>query len=218
MAKGYDIAVCSLGSAWFLLLALVLARKTFGIAAGMHVADFGPVGWLALVSSVCLTLFYVSLWGLMLIRPAPTAWADGVIPSLVAFAGSYLPWTIPLLTTASTSAGQNLLSAIPVITGTILMVFVVFHLGRSFSIVPQARKLVRTGPYAIVRNPLYLAEEVAMLGVLIKYCSTTTLLLFLAHAVMQVWRIFHEEKLLYRAFADYDDYTKSTRRLIPYVW
>ena len=51
------------------------------------------------------------------------------------------------------------------------MIVVIFHLGRSFSIVPQARTLVRTGPYKFVRNPLYLAEEVALLGTLLQFYS-----------------------------------------------
>ena len=98
------------------------------------------------------------------------------------------------------------------------MVVAIFHLGRSFSIVPQARNLVRTGPYAVVRNPLYLAEEIAILGALLQYYSAVTLLLFLAHGVLQVGRIFYEENLLRRSFPSLFRLCASTSRLIPYVW
>ena len=216
--KGYDVAVRSLGSAWFLLLALLLARKSFGIAVGVNIAEFGPAGWPALISNVCLFLFYLSLWWLMLIRPTSTARADGILPSLVSFAGTYLPWTIPLFAPSSASAGQNLVSAALVVVGATLMLVAIFHLGRSFSIVPQVRTLVRTGPYAVVRNPLYLAEEVAILGVFLQYYSMITLLLFLVHAMLQVSRIFYEEDLLRRTVSDYNDYARSTFRLLPYVW
>ena len=217
-AKGYDVAVRSLGSAWFLFLASVLARKSFGLAVGMNIADFGPVGWPALISSVGLFVFYLSLWWLMLIRPRSTARTDGLLPSIFGFAGSYLPWAIPLFAPNSASPGQNLISATLVVMGTTLMLVALFHLGRSFSIVPQVRTLVRTGPYAVVRNPLYLAEEVAILGALLQYYSMVTLLLFLVHAVLQVGRIFYEEDLLRRTISDYDDYARSTFRLVPYVW
>ena len=98
------------------------------------------------------------------------------------------------------------------------MVFVVFHLGRSFSIVPQARTLVRTGPYKFVRNPLYLAEEVAMLGILLQFYSPATLAVFLLHGAVQVRRIFYEENLLRLTLPDYACYAASTSRLIPYIW
>jgi len=53
---------------------------------------------------------------------------------------------------------------------------------------------------------------------LLQYYSTVTLLLFLVHLVLQVRRIFYEENLLQHTFADYEGYTKSTFRLVPYVW
>jgi protein-S-isoprenylcysteine O-methyltransferase Ste14 len=89
------------------------------------------------------------------------------------------------------------------------MVVVICHLGRSFSIVPQARRLVREGPYAVVRHPLYLAEEVALLGTLLQFYSVTGLVLVLVHGVLQVRRILYEEDLLSRTFPDYEVYAKS---------
>jgi protein-S-isoprenylcysteine O-methyltransferase Ste14 len=217
-ARGYDFAVRTFASAWFMVLAFAVARKTFSLAGGMSIADFGPAGWPALLSSVCLFLFYLTLWWLMLVRPPPTAQSDGVLPSVVAFAGGYLPWTMPLIAPGGASAGQNLTSAALIVIGTTLMVVAIFHLGRSFSIVPQARNLVRTGPYAFVRNPLYLAEQLAIFGALLQYCSIVTLLLFITHCTLQVRRIFYEETLLRRTFSDYEAYARSTSRLIPYVW
>lgn len=216
--EGIDVALRSLGSGWFLLLALVFVRKAIGLVADMNIVNFRPLEWSELASSICLILFYLSLWWLMLIRPAPMARADGVLPSLIAFAGGYLPWTIPMLAPASASATQNFLSAALVSIGATLMVVAIFHLGRSFSIVPQARSLVRTGPYAVVRNPLYLAEEIAILGVLLQYFCLVTLLIFLVHGVLQVRRVFYEEKLLQSVFIDYHDYARSTFRMIPYIW
>lgn len=217
-AEGCDVAVRTVGSAWFLFLATVLACKVFELTVRINATDIDPAVWPTLLSSVCLFVFYLILWWLMLIRPAPTARTDGVLPSLVAFAGGYLPWAIPLLASGGTSASQSLLSALLVVAGTVLMVVAIIHLGRSFSIVPQARSLVRTGPYAIVRNPLYLAEEIAIFGALLQFYSTVTLLLLLAHLVLQVRRIFYEENLLKHAFADYKNYADTTFRLVPFVW
>ena len=184
----------------------------------MSIADFGPAGWPLLLSNICLFLFYMALYRVMIVRPAPAARSDGMIPSLVAFAGSYLPWTIPLFAPANASGDQSLAAGALLLIGTSLMVFIVCHLSRSFSVVPQARRLVRAGPYAIVRNPMYLAEEITLLGVLLQYYSPLTLLVLIAHGAFQIRRIFYEEHVLRHSFPDYDEYARSTPRLIPCIW
>lgn len=217
-ARGYDSAVRVLGGSWFLILALVGGLKVFAHAKAMSMTDFSPAGWPALLSSLCLFLFYLALCWLILHRPSPAARTISFLPSLTAFVGTYFPWTIVLFTSGAASAGQDIASAALLLIGMVLMVVVIFHLGRCFSIVPQARRLVRTGPYAVVRHPLYLAEAVALLGTLVQFYSPLTLGLFLAQSTLQVRRMFYEEDLLRRTFPDYDDYAKSTSRLIPYVW
>ncbi len=217
-ARGYECAVRVVGSGWFLTLALVTTQRTYGYVEAMRVNDFGPAGWPSLLASLCLVQFYLALCWLIILRPSPAARDDGILPSFIAFVGTYFPWTIVLFAPVGASASQNLASAALLLMGSVSMVFVVFHLGRSFSIVPQARTLVRTGPYKFVRNPLYLAEEVAMLGILLQFYSPATLAVFLLHGAVQVRRIFYEENLLRLTLPDYACYAASTSRLIPYIW
>jgi protein-S-isoprenylcysteine O-methyltransferase Ste14 len=217
-ASGYEMGVRVLGGSWFLLLALASASKVVARAHAMTIADFSPTGWPALLSSTCLFLFYLMLFWLILHRGQPAARTAGILPSLTAFAGTYLPWTIGLSAPGTASATQDIASAVLVLIGAVSMLAVVFHLGRCFSIVPQARGLVRTGPYAVVRHPLYLVEEIALLGMLVGFFSPLTLAMFLAQGAIQVRRIFYEEALLRRTFPDFDDYARSTSRLIPHVW
>ena len=122
----------------------------------MSVADFSPTGWPDLLASACLFMFYLALCWLMLVRPSPATRTTGVLPSIIAFAGSYVPWAIVMFAPTDASEGQKLASAVLLLIGAGLMVVVICHLGRSYSIVPQARRLVRTGPYAVIRNPLKL--------------------------------------------------------------
>jgi protein-S-isoprenylcysteine O-methyltransferase Ste14 len=171
-----------------------------------------------LLSSLCLSLFYLALFWLVLHRPSPMARTDGILPSITAFAATYLPWTIVLLAPGAATVRQNVASSALLLSGGVSMVFVICHLGHNFSIVPQARRLVRAGPYAVVRHPLYLAEEVALLGVLVEFFSPLALAIFLTHGVLQIWRMLFEERLLRRTFPDFEDYARSTPRLIPYVW
>jgi protein-S-isoprenylcysteine O-methyltransferase Ste14 len=217
-ARGYDMVVRVLGAGWFLLLAFTVLGQTLRHAEVMSIADFSPSGWAKVLSSVLLILFYLLACWLILLRPSPVVRADSLLPSLVAFAGTYVPWAIVLFAPAEASAGQDIVSAVLLLIGTLFMVVVIFHLGRAFSIVPQARKLVRTGPYEIVRNPLYLAEEIVLLGALLQFYSLLTLTVFLAHGALQVVRIYYEEGLLRRTFPDYEGYAASTSRLVPFVW
>jgi len=216
-AKGYDSTVRVLGGSWFLFLALAGACKIFVLAKASSITDFSPAGWPALLSSLCLFLFYLTLCWLIVQRPSPAARTDSIMPTLTAFVGTYFPWTIVLVAPGAASAGRDVLSAALLVIGAVLMVVVIFYLGRNFSIVPQARGLVRTGPYAVVRHPLYFVEAVALLGTLLQFFSPLTLALFLVHCALQVRRILYEEDLL-RRFLDFDDYARSTSRLIPYVW
>ena len=114
--------------------------------------------------------------------------------------------------------GLNSLSLVFQVIGTAGAVVIICYLGKSFSIVPHARRLVRDGPYSVVRHPLYLAEEVAVLGCLLRFFCPAAVALFLAHCALQIARIIFEENLLRRSIPDYDDYARSTSRLIPYVW
>jgi protein-S-isoprenylcysteine O-methyltransferase Ste14 len=217
-ARGYDTAVRVLGVCWFFALAVAVTLRTITHVQSIRTVDFSPIGWSTLLSSICLMLFYLTLCWLVLLRPLPVARIDAVLPSIIAFAGTYFPWSIVLFGPVEASVSQQAASAVLLLIGTVSMVGVIIHLGRSFSIVPQASKLVRTGPYSFVRNPLYLAEEVALLGTLLQFYSLVTLGLFLAHGALQIRRIFYEENLLRQTFPDYDNYAKSTKRLIPHVW
>lgn len=217
---GQRIRICGPSSRQRLVLNTCPGRDTedLWLCDGHEVGDFGPAAWPSLLASLCLVQFYLALWGLIILRPSPAACDDGVLPSFTAFVGTYLPWTIVLFVPAGASSSQNLASAALLLIGSVLMIVVIFHLGRSFSIVPQARTLVRTGPYKFVRNPLYLAEEVALLGTLLQFYSPATLAVFLLHGALQVRRIFYEENLLRLTFPDYAHYAASTSRLIPYIW
>ena len=217
-ATGFNLAAGVAGGTFFLVLALFVGLTAVSQARALRISNFRADGYLDLLTSVCMFVYYLTLWWLMLNRPLPIARTDTVLPSFVAFMGTYLPCIWILFTADDASKGRHLISAALVLIGAIAMVVVIRYLGRSFSIVPQARRLVRSGPYAIVRNPLYLVEEIPQFGFLVLFFSPLTLALFVAFGAVQVRRILYEEKLLRGAFPDYDEYARSTPRLIPYVW
>src|SRR6202008_896296 len=197
-----------LGGMWFMLLALCVASK---IAASLT----DP--WPPLVSSFCLASFYMLLALLIITRSPAKAQADGVLPRIAAFVGSYLPWTITFFGQTD-QALPNLLSTACVLIGMIMMLVTIRYLGRSFSLVPQARNVVQTGPYRWIKHPLYLAEEIAVLGVVLRNLTPLTVGLLVLHIGVQICRIYYEEDLLRRNCPEYSSYEASRWRLIPYVW
>jgi protein-S-isoprenylcysteine O-methyltransferase Ste14 len=204
----YDRTMRLLGSAWFMLLALVLAIKIRNSIAEP---------WPSLLSNLCLATFYMLLALLIMSRAPAKAEAEGMWPRIAAFAGTYLPWTITLFGQTD-HALPNLLSTACVLTGMIMMLVTIRHLGRSFSIVPQARSVVQTGPYRWIKHPLYLAEEIAIVGVVLQFLTPLTVIILIAHIGLQVCRILYEEDLLRRTYPEYATYEASRWRLIPFVW
>jgi protein-S-isoprenylcysteine O-methyltransferase Ste14 len=204
----YDRMTRVFGGIWFVLLALLVAIKM-----GASPAD----PWTLRLSSFCLAIFYLMLGLLIMTRAPAKAHAEGPLPRIAAFVGTYLPWTITFLGKTD-HALPNLLSTAFVLTGTIMMLITVRHLGRSFSLVPQARSVVQTGPYRWIRHPLYLSEEIAIVGVVLRFLTPLTVAVLVVHIAIQVWRILYEEDLLRRTFPEYSAYEASRWRLIPYVW
>lgn len=85
--------------------------------------------------------------------------------------------------------------------------------------VEKGQKVVSTGPYAIVRHPLYLGQIFMFIFTPIALGSYWGVIPFILVEVLVVFRILNEEEVLRRELPGYKDYCKKTRyRLIPFVW
>lgn len=85
------------------------------------------------------------------------------------------------------------------------------NLGNSFSIAPEARKLVTHGMYAHLRHPVYVFGILLITGFAL-YIPFLPLLLILVFIVpMQIIRVHEEERVLEEAFgAEYREYKRRT--------
>jgi len=82
--------------------------------------------------------------------------------------------------------------------------------------VEENQRVISTGPYAVVRHPMYAAALVLMLGIPLALGSWWGLLAFALGVPALVWRIFDEERLLKRDLPGYAEYAqKAPFRLIP---
>lgn len=134
----------------------------------------------------------------------PLLWFFIIVPMVVlvllAWIGFHPPWT-PLRI-----AG---LAAMAV--GFVLLTVARITLGNSFSIAPEARKLVTRGIYSKVRNPVYVFSTIGIAGFFIYIERPVLLLLLVVIIPMQILRARAEAKVLEAKFGDeYRRYRAST--------
>ncbi len=96
------------------------------------------------------------------------------------------------------------------------------ELGSAWSFVPMADEgtgLVTTGPYRLVRHPIYLGLSMLAMGEALAFNSWPAFVILLSGIVPTfVWRACAEEKLLTRTFGErYAHYRKQTKIMIPYL-
>jgi protein-S-isoprenylcysteine O-methyltransferase Ste14 len=132
-------------------------------------------------------------------------------PSVVIFSGSSEDSTALLLA----SSGSLL-----AIAGATLVLRSRAELGSAWSFVPMANRgtgPVTTGPYRLVRHPIYLGLSLVAMGEGLAFNSWPAVLIVLFGIVPTfVWRARAEEELLLRTFGErYALYCKQTNIIIP---
>jgi protein-S-isoprenylcysteine O-methyltransferase Ste14 len=81
------------------------------------------------------------------------------------------------------------------------------------------QKVISTGPYAVVRHPMYAGALVLLLGIPIALGSWWGLLVLVSMLPALIWRLLDEEKFLAGNLTGYAEYQNKVRfRLIPLVW
>lgn len=83
----------------------------------------------------------------------------------------------------------------------------------------EGQKVISTGPYALVRHPMYTGVLVMILGVPLALDSWWGLAILALATPVLIWRILDEEKLLEKDLPGYTAYEQKMRyRLVPYLW
>jgi protein-S-isoprenylcysteine O-methyltransferase Ste14 len=152
-------------------------------------------------------------------RPRPKVWDYSVASSVavgIAYVYPYaqviyLRWSPGYVT--SPTAGLVLVTLAAGLSLVSLLT-----MGRLFGIRPALRGLVTTGPYKLVRHPIYLSYVIGDIGYNLQEWNFITLLLVLIGWMSLIYRIYAEERLLSQ-HAEWPAYVTSVRyRLLPGLW
>jgi protein-S-isoprenylcysteine O-methyltransferase Ste14 len=85
--------------------------------------------------------------------------------------------------------------------------------------VAENQKVISTGPYAIVRHPMYASASLYLLGTPLSLGSCWAFSAVVAMIPFLIWRLLDEERFLAKNLSGYDEYLKRVRhRLVPLVW
>src|SRR5262245_47525199 len=85
--------------------------------------------------------------------------------------------------------------------------------------VAAGQRVIATGPYAVVRHPMYASGSLYILGTPLALGSYWGFLALAAMTPFLLWRLLDEERILTRDLPGYAGYRQRVRhRLVPMVW
>jgi protein-S-isoprenylcysteine O-methyltransferase Ste14 len=106
--------------------------------------------------------------------------------------------------------------------GILFAIWARFFLGPNWSGTPMIKRdheLIRSGPYSIVRHPIYSGFLLAVLGTVIYVGEVRGLLAFALAVAGLKWKSLVEESFMQEQFGSrYFEYKRDVKALIPFVW
>jgi len=117
---------------------------------------------------------------------------------------------------------MNVVGALIFIIGLVITVNAQMTLKRNYSgtlRIREGHQLITHGIYKYVRHPVYTGTLLRTFAIPIYTTSLLGFLIALVGIPLVIYRIGVEEQMLIEEFSDeYLEYTKATRKLVPYVY
>ncbi|WP_027055015.1 methyltransferase family protein [Mesorhizobium erdmanii] len=174
-----------------------------------------PGNSLAIVNQVLATVLSALQVFLTVRRLPPKGTAQGIEPRVTSVVGTFLVVVAMFLTPALQNETVQMVALGLIFIGMVSSVFCLYWLGRSFSIMATARQLVTSGPYSIVRHPLYICEATFVLGMILSHFSVVMVAIGVVQFILQYRRARNEEAILRETFAEYNEYARRVPMLFP---
>jgi protein-S-isoprenylcysteine O-methyltransferase Ste14 len=193
-----------------------VAFTALAVALWRRAPEFG----LAVVPAFSAELLVAASF---LVRRPAARRAAGWRPRAVAYAHSFLPMVFlelasgyrPQWLASSPSRTLAQCGAAIWLAGGLLALWPLWQLRRAFSVEPQARELVTSGPYRFARHPIYAAYVLVNCGLWLRHPTLPF------GTVLAVWfallaiRIRYEERVLEGVFPEYAAYRARVGALGP---
>lgn len=211
--KAYDLVMGLPLIVWFGYVGGIRARPGLAYAARQLLMDPSSlylnmrfIGQFAAIAFNLLTVYMIVM------RSNPVRRSKGWLPNACGIVGTFISVGILDLKPVTLPFGWQVVSTTLVLVGSVGSFLVLTKLGRSFSILPEARQLVTGGPYSYARHPLYAVEFTTVLGVAMLYQQPWAGLLAACVVLMLFVRSVFEEKILTEVYPEYAQYKLRVRR------
>jgi len=213
--KYYDVVTALPLVLWFAYGALQLRPILVNDATLIGQGAATLFVWVQFFSLLAAAAFDLLLVYLLVVRDKPIAKSKGFLPRLFGFIGTFMGVGILQLPIAHLNLSMQILAALLIGLGSLGSFLVLWRLGTSFSIMPEARRLVTRGPYAWVRHPLYAVEMITIAGTAVQFAAPWSWLIAAVVLTLLWIRSHYEEQVLERAYPEYGEYRSRTKRFIP---
>ena len=198
-----------------LFFSIFLARQLLFAWEGLHSVR-RPGDYLFVLQQLLALAYFTMLVVLYSTRLPKRGTDHRAAVVFIAFTGTFSAIASPFLPLGSRREDLVLAADLLATFGLAYSVWGLAYLRRSFSIIPEARRLVTGGPYSLSRHPVYLGEIVAAIGINLATAGWPGALAVLYFIACELLRIRWEERVLARAFpAEYPAYARRVARYLP---
>ena len=106
--------------------------------------------------------------------------------------------------------------------GVLLGIWAILSIGiGNFHIQPEVKSdsLITRGPYKWIRNPMYSSVILFFIPIVFQYLNWLNVVVFIVLVLTLMLKILREEQFLKERFgANYEEYVRSSKRLVPFIF
>jgi protein-S-isoprenylcysteine O-methyltransferase Ste14 len=189
-----------------------LAFTAIAVGLWRQAPEFGVLILPGLIQELLIAVSF-------LVRGRARTGAPGWASRVVAYANSFLVMVFILVAARvepewlrpTPEPGLRTAGAILWLAGAVLCLWPLWYLRRSFSLEPEARTLVTSGPYRLARHPIYTVYLLINAGILLRHLTVPFAIVLAVWVALLLVRVRYEEGVLASAFPDYTEYRQRVR-------